>query len=128
MPKHNGERVLEGARRLSPFLGDRMAASTVLDHAVFVRELLPEDLKLEMETLDRDEAVVAARFLAGVVGRAHARQLGEGERRAWAAELGKHRAQNLEAPSWLWKSVVDLLSTHEAAYLEHCRRYAEIVA
>lgn len=82
MPTHNGERVLEGARRLSPFLGDRMAAATVLDHAVFVRELLPEDLKLEIETLDRDEAVVAARFLAGVVGRAHARQLGADDRKS----------------------------------------------
>jgi uncharacterized protein (DUF2252 family) len=24
----------------------------------------------------------------------------------------------------LWASVVDLLATHEKAYLEHCRRYA----
>jgi uncharacterized protein (DUF2252 family) len=128
MPTHNGERVLEGARRLSPFLGDRMASATVLDHAVFVRELLPEDLKLEIETLDRDEAVVAARFLAGVVGRAHARQLGADDRKAWATELGKFGSKNLDAPSWLWKSVVDLMATHEAAYLEHCRRYAEIAA
>jgi uncharacterized protein (DUF2252 family) len=128
MPADNAERVVEAARRLSPFLGERMAASTVLDHAVFVRELLPEDLTLEIETLDRNEAVLAARYLAGVVGRAHARQLGADDRKAWAGELAKHRSKNLDAPSWLGKSVVDLLSTHEAAYLEHCRRYAKIAA
>src|ERR1700760_1542781 len=99
MPSNNGERVLEGARHLSPHLGDRMAASSLLDHSVFIRELLPEDLKLEIETLDRDEAIVAARYLAGVVGRAHARQLGAGDRKAWATELGLHRSKGLEAPS-----------------------------
>ena len=34
------------------------------------------------------------------------------------------RRANLEAPNWLWSSVVDLLWIHERAYLEHCRRYA----
>jgi uncharacterized protein (DUF2252 family) len=29
----------------------------------------------------------------------------------------------LDAPSWLWSSVV-ALSNHEVAYLEHCRKYA----
>jgi len=24
-------------------------------------------------------------------------------------------------PAWLWKSVVQLLASHEAGYLEHCR-------
>ena len=32
--------------------------------------------------------------------------------------------KSLEAPSWLWNSVVDLVAAHEAAYLQHCRRYA----
>jgi uncharacterized protein (DUF2252 family) len=31
---------------------------------------------------------------------------------------------NLDAPSWLWLSVVELMASHEAAYLDHCRRYA----
>jgi uncharacterized protein (DUF2252 family) len=31
---------------------------------------------------------------------------------------------SLDAPSWLWTSVVDLIAGHEAAYLEHCRLYA----
>jgi uncharacterized protein (DUF2252 family) len=30
----------------------------------------------------------------------------------------------LDAPSWLWSSVVDLVAVHETAYLEHCRRFA----
>jgi hypothetical protein len=33
---------------LSPALGDRMLAATFLDRTVFIRELLPEDLKLEV--------------------------------------------------------------------------------
>jgi uncharacterized protein (DUF2252 family) len=62
--------------------------------------------------------------LATVVGKAHARQMDEPTRQAWQEELGRHRSTTLDAPSWLWASVVDLLATHEKAYLEHCRRYA----
>ena len=128
MPKDNAERVVLGARQLSPFLGDRMRASQVLETPVFVRELRPQDLKLEIEALDAGEAVRTARFLAGVVGRAHARQLSLEERTRWAAELNRNRSKSLEAPSWLWTSVVDLMALHEAAYLEHCRRYAKVAA
>nr|QQZ51637.1 DUF2252 family protein [Phenylobacterium glaciei] len=119
---------MEGARHLSPYLGDRMSAGRVLDKAVFVRELLPQDLKLEFETLTPPEAISSARFLAGVVGRAHGRQM-DGETRArWTAELDRNRSKSLDAPSWLWSSVVELLASHETAYLEHCRRYAEVAA
>ena len=95
---------------------------------MFVRELLPQDLKLEIERLNRDEATAAARFLAGVVGRAHARQMDEATRIRWAAEFGRNRSKSLNAPSWLWDSVVGLLAAHEVAYLEHCRRYAQAAA
>ena len=30
----------------------------------------------------------------------------------------------LDAPDWLWATVVELMASHEAAYLEHCRKYA----
>jgi uncharacterized protein (DUF2252 family) len=40
------------------------------------------------------------------------------------AELSRGRSGGLEAPSWLWSSVVELTGVHEMAYLEHCRRYA----
>ena len=49
-------RIVEGARHLSPHLGDRMAAARLLDRSVFVRELLPEDLKLEIAHISADEA------------------------------------------------------------------------
>ena len=29
-----------------------------------------------------------------------------------------------DAASWLWSSVVELVASHEAAYLDHCRKYA----
>lgn len=66
----------------------------------------------------------AARFLAGVVGKAHARQMNEATRKKWVAELQRNRSKTLDAPSWLWSSVVSFIGRHETAYLEHCRHYA----
>ncbi len=117
-------RVVSGAKALSPFLGERMMAATLLRRPVVLRELAPQDLKLEMERLTRVEAVAAAEYLAGVVGRAHARQMDAATRKSWRGELQKGRSKSLEAPGWMWKSVVELVASHEAAYLEHCRRYA----
>ncbi|AYJ87438.1 DUF2252 domain-containing protein [Sphingomonas paeninsulae] len=41
MPEDPAERVLAGARALSPHLGDRMIAARLLDRPVFIRELAP---------------------------------------------------------------------------------------
>lgn len=124
MPADHGERVVAGAWHLSPALGDRMLAAKVLDRPVFVRELLPQDLKFDVADLTCEEAMRLARFLATVVGKAHARQMDEPTRQSWQEVLSQRRSKTLDAPSWLWASVVDLLATHEKAYLEHCRRYA----
>jgi len=124
MPADHAERVVQGAWHLSPALGDRMLAAKVLDRPVFVRELLPQDLKFDVADLTCEEAMRLSRFLATVVGKAHARQMDEATRKSWQEELRGHRSKTLDAPSWLWASVVDLLATHEKAYLEHCRRYA----
>jgi uncharacterized protein (DUF2252 family) len=124
MPPDQGMRVVEGARHLSPALGDRMLSATFLDRAIFMRELLPEDLKLEVDRISREEAMKAARYLAMVVGKAHARQMDVVTRAKWRDELGRNRSANLEAPNWLWSSIVELVASHEAAYLEHCRKYA----
>jgi uncharacterized protein (DUF2252 family) len=124
MPRNHAGRVVEGARKLSPFLGERMMAAEVSGKPVVLRELLPQDLKLEMDQLTREEAVQAARFLANVVGKAHARQMDVKTRAAWHRELQRNRPKSLDAPGWLWASVVDLVASHELAYLEHCRRYA----
>jgi uncharacterized protein (DUF2252 family) len=123
-PADNAERVVTGAQALSPGLGKRMLPFKFLNRSVVMRELLPQDLKLEMDQLTRTEAVVAARYLASVVGRAHASQMDSKQRKKWSQELNAHQAKNLEAPSWLWSSVVALVASHETAYLEHCRLYA----
>lgn len=117
-------RVVSGARALSPSLGDRMLPASLLGRPVVMRELLPQDLKLEIDQLSRDEAVGAARFLAAVVGHSHARQMAPEDRRAWAEELRRHHAGGLDAPSWLWTTVVELVGRHERAYLHHCREFA----
>lgn len=124
MPDDFAERVVEGARHLSPFLGERMRATTLLDRPVFIRELLPQDLKLELDQLTMDEALLSAEYLASVVGVAHARQLDSASRTSWKCELSRHRSEELDAPSWLWNNVLGLLIDHERTYLEHCRRYA----
>jgi uncharacterized protein (DUF2252 family) len=124
MPKDQGERVIEGAMHLSPHLGKRMVACKIEQRSVFVRELLPQDLKVEIEQLTVPDAMKAASFLAGVVGKAHSRQMDGATRKSWSNELDRHRSKSLDAPSWLWSSVVSLIGSHEIAYLEHCRRYA----
>lgn len=124
MPAHDGERVVAGARALSPNLGDRMMAGDLLGRPIVLRELMPQDLKLEVDQFSRREAAIAARYLAYVVGRAHGRQMDEATRHEWAGELGRWRLGALDAPHWLWSTVVRLLARHEEGYLEHCRRYA----
>jgi len=124
MPEDQAQRVVEGARYLSPHLGERMRAIQLFGRSIFIRELLPQDLKIELETLTRKQAMNFARFLANVVGKAHARQVDTDTRSKWSKELSTARTGDLNAPSWLWSSVVDLLAIHEKAYLEHCRLYA----
>ena len=126
MPGEDAERVIAGAEHLSPLLGGRMLATKVLGRSVFIRALLPQDLKVEVERLTSSEAVGLAAFLAYVVGRGHARQLDAAGRTRWAKTLRGSRTKSLDAPSWLWNSVVDLIALHEAAYLEHCRHYAQV--
>jgi uncharacterized protein (DUF2252 family) len=124
MPEDNAARIVEGARKLSPFLGERMLAAEVLGHKVVVRELLPQDLKLELTELTRQEATSAAHLLAMVVGKAHGRQMDVDTRQKWQSTLNRNRSKSLDAPSWLWESIVQLVAIHESAYLEHCRQYA----
>lgn len=124
MPRDNAIRVVTGAKALSPNLGQRMLAGRLLDVGVVLRELMPQDLKIEIDRLTQEEATALAGYLAGIVGRAHGRRMDISAREAWRSELSKARPSNLDAPSWLWASVIELLSIHEAAYLEHCRRFA----
>jgi uncharacterized protein (DUF2252 family) len=124
MPRDNAERVVMGARNLSPFLGERMRPARLDGRSMVVRELLPQDLKLEIDRLGRGDARRVSRYLAMVIGKAHARQMDSATRRAWLKQLRGYRSKTIDAPLWLWSSVVDLLSNHEAGYLEHCRRFA----
>jgi uncharacterized protein (DUF2252 family) len=116
--------VVTGAKALSPNLGNRMIAARLLGKPVVVRELMPQDLKLEVSRLTQKKAMALAAYLGGVVGQAHGRQLSADARAAWLTDLVNARSAALEAPTWLWSSVVTLLSIHEGAYLEHCRLFA----
>jgi uncharacterized protein (DUF2252 family) len=85
---------------------------------------MPQNLKIEINRLSQKEAMRLARYLGTVVGQAHGRQMSTRQRRAWLSDLSKSRKATLDAPSWLWTSVVDLIALHEAEYLDHCRRFA----
>lgn len=124
MPADNAERVVAAARALSPHLGKRTIPVRMGGRSFFIRELAPQDLKLEIEQFSKGEAVRAARYLAFVVGKAHARQMDDDTRHAWSDRLDADRRGAIDAPGWLWESVVSLAGAHEAGYLEHCRRYA----
>ena len=101
-----------------------MIATRLLGKAVVMRELMPQDLKLQVNRMTQKKAMALAAYLGSVVGQAHGRQMSAGVRGVWSRDLAKARTAALEAPSWLWTSVVALLSIHEAAYLEHCRLFA----
>ena len=113
-------RVVEGARSLSPFIGGRMAIGRLLGRPVFIRELLPQDLNLELERLGQAQTVAVGDYLGWVIGLAHARQLDAASRSQWGKEV---RRSSLETPgpSWLWTSVAALIVEQQGAYLEHCR-------
>jgi uncharacterized protein (DUF2252 family) len=120
MPSDPAERVVSGARALSPNLGERMLPVRLLGRSAVMRELCPQDLKLDVDQFSKAEAVRAAGYLAYVVGRAHGRQMDPATARAWQAEVTR-TTEGVKAPSWLWSSVVQLAGRHEVGYLEHCR-------
>lgn len=124
MPADAAERVVAGALALAPNLGERMIPARLLSKPVVLRELAPQDLKIELDQFSRKEAIAAAEYLAYVVGIAHARQLSREQRAAWRDRLTRKPDGKLDAPSWLWRSIVILAGEHEAGYLEHCRRFA----
>jgi uncharacterized protein (DUF2252 family) len=124
MPEDPALRVVTGAHALSPNLGERMIPARLLSRPVVLRELAPQDLKIEVEQFTRKEAIAAAAYLTYVVGMAHARQMTTEQRLQWCDQLTGRQDGNLEAPSWLWRSIVDLAGAHEVGYLEHCRRFA----
>jgi uncharacterized protein (DUF2252 family) len=105
-----------------------MIAASLLGKSVVIRELMPQDLKIEIERLGIAEALRLSRYLASVVGRAHGRQMTPEDRASWRSEIRKSSKSALDAPPWLWRSVVELVSLHEAAYLNHCRQYSFQVA
>jgi hypothetical protein len=82
---------------LSPFLGKRMRAVKLMGKSVFVRELLPQDLKIEIERIFRAEPMSTARYLAAVVGKAHKRQMDAGTRGQWLKDLQRNRSNAPDA-------------------------------
>jgi uncharacterized protein (DUF2252 family) len=83
MPSDNAERVVAGARALSPNLGNRMFAAPLLGKPVVVRELMPQDLKIEINSMSESDAIRISEYLGYILGRAHARQLTTRLRRSW---------------------------------------------
>jgi uncharacterized protein (DUF2252 family) len=123
MPADPAERVVAGARALSPNLGDRMVAGHIRGTPVTVRELMPQDLKIDAEQFSRGEAVRVSGHLAAILGRAHGRQMDAAARQSWIDAV-RAPGPGPDAPGWLWSVVTDLMGAHQRGYLEHCHRIA----
>lgn len=120
MPRDAAKRVVTGAKALAPNLGERMIPARLLSTPVVLRELAPQDLKIEVEQFSRKEAIGSSAYLAFTVGLAHARQLDDVTRMEWRRRL-LAREGDPSGSTWLWRTIVELAARHEAAYLEHCR-------
>lgn len=127
MPKDNAERVTAAAHALSPALGERMVPLRLLGQSMVLRELAPADLKIEPDRLPPHAIDDIARYLGRVLGDAHARQMSADDRRHWLRTLRSSRSKVVDAPSWLWRAIVNALASHEHGYLEHCRRHIAIL-
>jgi uncharacterized protein (DUF2252 family) len=123
IPKDYAVRVVTGAEHLSPALGNRMTAAKFQGRPVFIRELFPQDLKLEIKHFPTKEAVKVASFMGAVVGKAHSRQMDISARKAWRKKLMHESRALAPVPSWLWESILTLMPKHEEAYLKHCHKY-----
>lgn len=127
MPRDNAERVVTAAKALSPGLGNRMRALRMLDRPMVLRELAPEDLKIESDHLPPLAMNAIAAYLGWVLGESHARQMSADERKQWRGRLRQSRSTRVDTPSWLWQAIVDALASHERGYLQHCRRHISII-
>ena len=70
-----------------------MAAAHLLERSVFIRELLPQDMKIEIDQVTQEEAQKVARYLALVLGKAHVRQMDSSTRKHWLKELRHNRSK-----------------------------------
>jgi len=121
LPKNAAERVVQGARHLSPAIGERMQHGHMFGRQVFLRELRPQDLKPKIPRLSPREVLGLAGFLAQVLADAHGAQMQPSARRAWKRKVMAHSSRR-GPPSWLWENVVGLMALHQRSYLEHCGR------
>ncbi|RDS83527.1 DUF2252 domain-containing protein [Dyella monticola] len=123
LPADHGARIVQAARQLSPHLGERMRSAQMMGKSFAIRELMPQDMKLDIRHLRPDWAAELAAYLGYIVGHAHVGQMEQSVRRSWYAELRHARPKSLGSPTWLWEATVGLLADLEVAYLEHCRMY-----
>jgi uncharacterized protein (DUF2252 family) len=100
-----------------------MRAAKLDGKSVLMRELMPQDRKVEIEGLTTTEAIEVAGFLAAVVGKAHGQKWTEA-RKQWYRELQRGHSKSLEAPGRLWTCLVELLADHEHGFLDRCRPFA----
>jgi uncharacterized protein (DUF2252 family) len=90
----------------------RMIGVTRLGRAsMFVRRLAPQEDKLDLTKVPREELVPLVRHLGALVAAAHRRGAARGPRETWSKA----------ARTALVHSAMELAGVHEAAYLAYCR-------
>jgi hypothetical protein len=89
---------------MTPLRGSDLPGVTtaqMLDRSVVLRELMPKELKLDIDRLSREEAVNSTRYLAEIVGNAPAQQMDAATRKEFSARFRVPKSAPLDAPSWL---------------------------
>ena len=110
-PRDNAERVVEGARYLASHLGECMVEARLLDHSVFLRELLPQDLEAgdrSTHAMGGDEGHSRPGTTRGHRAWPQAGRTGAAK---WRAEIGRNRSKRLDAPSWSWSNIGGLVAS-----------------
>lgn len=70
----------------------------------------------ELKRMNIEGAIRMSSYLAYVVGCAHARQMDDATRKSWRSELKLNRSKSLATLAWLWKSVLQVIASHEVGY------------
>ncbi len=128
MPADNAARVVAGAKALSPNLGQRMIAGRMLGRPGGAARTDATGPEAGGRAADPGPGHRAGGISGERAGQGAWPADGPGDPRGLAGRTGPGAHARLDAPSWLWSSVVDLLGIHERAYLEHCRAYALTLA
>lgn len=110
------ERVERGLRACLKDVPRALGRAKLRGLPMLVRRLTPQEDKLDLLHIPKDELVPLAKLLGALIGRAHARGATKKPKKAWSATDVRH----------VLDSAVRLAGIHEATYLAFCQLAKEM--